>query len=363
MREHTANARTEAALGREQAARRGEAEKSNELTWQLYVSQAQRALNESEANRVAEAERLLDECPGNFRGWEWSYIKRLGHSERLTYKGHHERVYSVAISPDGKQAASGAGPWHFDDVADKSFRGELAIWEIGTGREILIERGIAGKVLGVAFSPDGRFVAAVGGQREPITEGRLTLRDASTGRIRWSRTFKDTNLLCVAFSPDSSSVAAGFGFANHAESGANEACKLWDTESGKEIATLPGRPGGVAGLSFRPDGKSIVLCHHGIADLWDIAGKSLIREFAGLTEIVRSPEFTGGGATLAACDTRSIAFWNVASRDADPPPFAHGGAQHRHDLGRPKLREHQPGQRRATSRCGVGRSDHLVSRP
>ncbi len=312
-REHTANTRTEAALGRERAARQGEAEKSNELTWQLYVSQAQRALNESEANRVAEAERLLDECPGEFRGWEWSYIKRLGHLERLNYKGHHERVFSVAISPDGKLAASGAGPWYFDDVADKSLRGELAIWETGTGREILFERGIAGRVLGVAFSPDGRFVAAVGGQREPITEGRLTLRDASTGRAHWSRTVKDANLVCVAFSPDNSTVAAGYGFVDHAESGAIVACKLWDTKSGTEIATLPGRPGGVAGLSFRPDGKAIVLCFQGLAELWDIAGKSLIREFAGLTEIVRSPEFTGGGATLAACDTRSIAFWNVAS--------------------------------------------------
>ena len=185
----------------------------------------------------------------------------VGPSRPIHYKGHHEQVFSVAISPDGKLAASGAGPWYFDEVADKSFRGELAIWETGTGREILFERGIAGRVFGVAFSPDGRFVAAVSGQREPITEGRLTFRDASTGRARWSRTVKDTNLICVAFSPDSSTVAAGCGFVNHAGTDANEACKLWDTESGTEIATLPGRPGGVAGLCFRPDGKAIVLCH------------------------------------------------------------------------------------------------------
>ncbi len=216
-------------------------------------------------------------------------------------------------APTASCAASGAGPWYFDQAADQLSRGELAIWETGTGGEILFERGIAGRVFGVAFSPDGRFVAAVSGQRAPVPEGRLTLHDASTGRARWSRIVKDTNLICVAFSPDSSTVATGCGFVNHAGTGANEACKLWVAESGTEIATLPGRPGGVCGLCFRPDGKAIVLCHNGVVELWDIARKSVIREFTGLTEFVRSPEFTNESAILTACDSRSVAFWNVAT--------------------------------------------------
>jgi len=230
----------------------------------------------------------------------------------LTYKGHHEQVFSAAISPDGKLAASGAGPWYYDGP-DNQHRGELAMWEIGSGREILFQRGIAGRVFGVAFSPDGRFVAAASGHTQPVAEGELTLREVSTGRLLWARVVKDTNLLCVTFSPDGSRVAAGCGCANHAQGGANEACKLWETKSGTEIATLPGRPGGVTGIAFRPDGKAIVLSNYGVVQLWDVAGKKLVRDFAGLTEYVYSPTFTRGGGMLAASDLKSVAFWDVAS--------------------------------------------------
>ena len=82
-----------------------------------YVDRVNRALREAEAGNIALSESLLGECPPDLRGWEWHYVKRLGHRDRLTYLGHspsvpwHETrsVLCLAASPDGTWIASGAG--------------------------------------------------------------------------------------------------------------------------------------------------------------------------------------------------------------------------------------------------------------
>src|SRR5262249_22091346 len=122
----------------------------------LYVAHmnlAQRAWLEGRIGHVLE---LLDryEHPDSdhedLRGFEWHYLKRQCHRERLRLRGHRSWVTSVAVSSDGKHIASASGD------------GTVKLWDAVTGQEIRTLRGHAGEVTNVTFSPDGRLLASAG---------------------------------------------------------------------------------------------------------------------------------------------------------------------------------------------------------
>src|SRR5262249_2350977 len=116
-------------------------------------------------NNADRAEQILDDCPEEPRGWEWHYLKRLCHLDLLTLR-HPGRVMSVAFSPDGGRLAA----------TGKS----AMVWDAATGKEILTIHSVYSIV---AFSPDGgRLITTwrhVFGKPAPI---KAKVHDAATGR-------------------------------------------------------------------------------------------------------------------------------------------------------------------------------------
>src|SRR6185369_12348617 len=111
--------------------------------------------------------------------------------------------------PDGKRLAS-AGVDRF-----------VRVWEVATGQPVIALQGDAEYYNGVAFSPDGTHVVS-GGERN------VTMWDAATGEVHYLRGHTG-NVMAVAFSPDGTRLASG---------GWDNAVKVWDTSTGKEIVTL-----------------------------------------------------------------------------------------------------------------------------
>jgi DNA-binding beta-propeller fold protein YncE len=146
----------------------------------------------------------------------------------------------VAFSPDGRTLAAGGG------AGD----GRIYLRDVASGRviETLADTGGTGAsgLEELAFSPDGRTLA-VGG-----VDARIYLRDVSTGRKVAILTVPGTDsIVRLAFSPDGTLVAGT------ATSGSTY---LWQVASGREIATLAGPArGGVIGLAFSPDGTTLVV--------------------------------------------------------------------------------------------------------
>ena len=94
--------------------------------------------------------------PGLLQVWNWT-----SRQERFALKGHRYRILGVAFSPDGKTLASGAG--HFSDGA------EVKLWDLASGREQNSLLGHQWWVECVAFSPDSRFlVSAEALKRTPV---------------------------------------------------------------------------------------------------------------------------------------------------------------------------------------------------
>jgi WD40 repeat protein len=127
--------------------------------------------------------------------------------------------YAVAFSPDGKTlAAAGA---------------KVTLFDVATGKEKATFKD-GGPV---AFSPDGKTLAAVS------DEHTVTLRDLSTGKEKFSfKVCKDRwFILSLAFSPDGKLIATGSGLSRSEGLPADGEVKLWDADTGKEKATLTGR--------------------------------------------------------------------------------------------------------------------------
>jgi WD40 repeat protein len=181
-----------------------------------------------------EAARLLDDgniCWVSARDLAWSLCRRWARCQRWQHESHGRRAYSVAYHPrSGAVASTGAvGVIMLRDAAGKELR-ELS--------------GEMGPLYAVAFSPDGRWLAAGGVNGVLLwnpSEGRAFTPQDGHGRF-----------CCVAFSPDSRTLAAGGGEIDSAGE-----VRLWDTGTGRLRDRFRRHSKSVFGLAFHPDGKHL----------------------------------------------------------------------------------------------------------
>ncbi len=191
--------------------------------------------------------------------------------------------------------------------------GELLVWDAATGHERIALRGMYHSVRGVAFSPDGRFLAAVGAQLNNWTasEGELLVLESATGRRSFRRRIKGDGLACVAFSPDGHLLAAGCGAINSRFRSQAHSCLLWDARTGREVMSLPGA-NTVLGLAFSPDGRRLALSRFGAVNLWDLAERRLVRTFSGEPCFRFQVAFTRDGRRLiGGSDQEHTLVWDV----------------------------------------------------
>jgi serine/threonine-protein kinase len=122
------------------------------------------------------------------------------------------RVWGVAWSRDGKYLASGGGEYQTSGV------GEVKLWEASTGRLISDFKGHSECVWCVAFSPDGRRLISGSGKynqiRRPNTEpmdryGEMIIWDLSTGTQVLSRRFPNQTIYGMDFSENGQRFAIG----------------------------------------------------------------------------------------------------------------------------------------------------------
>jgi WD40 repeat protein len=153
---------------------------------------------------------------------------------------------SAAFSPDGDRIVTAGN--------DESVR----VWEVKTGREILLIKAHALAVTGVAFSPDGLRV--------------ISSSDDTTARI-------------------------------------------WSTVASGEVRRLIGHTQGLPGADFSPDGRRIATASSDrTARIWDTASGAQLQVLNGHTELILSAEFSPDGKYVAtASDDRTARIWNAAT--------------------------------------------------
>ncbi len=120
--------------------------------------------------------------------------------ERADWVAHEQDVFAVVFSPDGKTLAS-CGK---ERVAK--------LWDIATREERVIIRQKTGWIRSLAFSPDGDILALACGEYDPASRrasGDVRLWDVAAEREQPPLRGRRGYLTTVAFSPDGKLLAAG----------------------------------------------------------------------------------------------------------------------------------------------------------
>ncbi len=189
-------------------------------------------------------------------------------AQRLTSIG------AVAFSPDGQWLATG----------DAS--GEIRLWQVADGRQLMTCKGHSGWVRSVAFSPDGSILASAS------SDQTIRLWAVASGQCLTELRQHSSWVRSVAFSPDGTTLASGSG---------DNTINLWDVDTGECLRTLSGHSNWVWSVAFSPDGQYLA---SGSEDktlkLWDINTGECWQTLEGHTLWVRSVAFSPDGATLAS---------------------------------------------------------------
>jgi len=179
-------------------------------------------------------------------------------------------------------------------------------WRLG--RNPLVWRRDLGSVAyDVAFSPDGRLVAAACQDRQ------VYLFDVQTRQMRTLRGFRD-QVLSVAFSPTGHQIAAGTW------SGLVTIRQL----DGNRVRQLRGHVAPVVRLAFSPDGQRLASVSHDGVRVWDI-GRQIVGHAIPTPSRVMGTAFSPDGQSLATGSVdRRIRIWHVVPGNLAPPLVLHG---------------------------------------
>jgi WD40 repeat protein len=241
--------------------------------------------------------------------------------DRLLDRASGRDVRAIAPSPDGRSIAT-AG-------AD----GVTRLWDTATGAE---RWALSGEVYGLAWSPNGEFLATAGFQDD---RGVVTVMDRDGAPVAELPEEPGGVVTSVAFSPDgrrlvtsrapprvetefdglmvwdwrsgeavtpikTQAVRAVFdpsGTRIASASGLDAVVDVWDARTGDELATLVGHTGLVLDVAFSPDGASVATgAMDGTVRLWDADGGSPPLVLRGHKGPVGSVEFSPDGSKLAS---------------------------------------------------------------
>ena len=197
--------------------------------------------------------------------------------------GMPENVSALAFSPDGRILAAGGGV--------PTVRGEVRLYNVASGRQIGLLTGHTDMVYALAFTPDGgRLITASG-------DKTLRLWNWRSGVTLHVLKDHADSVYGVACSPDGKRLAS---------TGVDRSIKIWEATSGKPLFTFTGRAHNdtAYALAFSPDGK-LLLSAGGdkLAKLWTVgadADNTLeFRRLPGHAKAVHAAVFSPDGLMIA----------------------------------------------------------------
>ncbi|RKG90506.1 WD40 repeat domain-containing protein [Corallococcus terminator] len=286
-----------------------------------------------EALAFSQEQELISGAEDGLRRWRVADWNRVVSSAEGT-----EATVSLAVSPDRKLLAVG------------TLKGRVRVLEAGSGRPLLELSGVKGSVRAVAFSPDGKRLAAAGDPDihlwslpEGTPVGRL---QGHTGKL-WALAFDGTGhrlasggadmtvrtwnvdtlqpllrleagerVRAVAFTPSGDQLVTA---------GMRQPIRLWNAVTGQRLMAMDEGTVGVLSLALSPDGR--FLASGGLdADVkvWGLTSGELMGRLGGQQGFLSALAFSPDGALLAsAASDRTVHLVGFQTL-AHPPPAGTG---------------------------------------
>jgi WD40 repeat protein len=301
--------------------------------------------------------------------WDPATGKRL-----LTHPAHDSTTYIVAFTPDGKRIASvgsdrivrfwdpatgqelqalrGLQRWVCCAAFSPDGRtfaaggdGVIKLWEVATGKELRalsLDRANS-EVLSLAFSPDGQTLAS-GSWEGGVTANTVRLWDLQTGKeLRRLQEAKGHGFWAVRFTPDGKTLAVqgesgllldvatgqelrrfasrgGLALSPNgrllATGGEDNAVRLQDVSTGKEMTRFGQLGDERTHFAFTPDGRALTWApgpgNDRAVRLWEVLSGQVRRQFEGhqgpVTAVALSPD---GTRLVSASEDTTLLVWDL----------------------------------------------------
>ncbi len=211
-------------------------------------------------------------------------------------KGHTASVVQAFITADAK--------FFLTVSQDKTIR----LWDATTGEIIRtirlpIEVGIGGRLHGADLSPDGKFLALAHSGFVKTNRYPVYVVSIPQGEMVAAYLGHQDRVLTVAYSADGRYLASG---------SRDKTVRVWDTVTGKLMQTLVGHTDSVSGVSFSPNGKQLV---SGAMDnagrIWDWGNGKTLRTLGPLDDIAAGALWSPTGNVISIGTYKgSLYFWD-----------------------------------------------------
>lgn len=203
------------------------------------------------------------------------------------------RVLSLAFSPDGKFLATGGG--------DPSRSGEVLIWDVEK-RELVreIEDAHSDTVFGLQFSRDGKKL--VSGAADKFVK----IHEVDTGKHVKSFEGHTHHVLDVSWKADGSKLVSA---------GADNAIKVWNVETGEQIRTITNYQKQVTSIQFVGVSDNTISCGGDKTVRFHTAQNgSNFRSFSGGTDFMYAADASRDQTiVIAGGQDGVIRIWNGAN--------------------------------------------------
>jgi hypothetical protein len=327
--------------------------------YEAYIARIGLAAARIEENAFDTAITLLDQCNPELRAWEWGRLAFLCRQWVHTFDVG-KPVNSVAWMPGGKRFVTG------------SWDGKARVWQADADQPLLTIPTEANYVHAVAVSPDGKQIAT--GTSQP--GGYLKLWDSETGKLLKTLSGHTDSVLSIVFSKNGQRMLTSSYdktarlwdtrsgeqlrvFAGHSwwvwsavfspderrivTASQDGTAMIWDLAGGEPGHRFAAHSGPVYAAAFSPDGHSVATGGYDKRILvFDpdklpavdysklLAGEQAqqpnFRALTGHTAAVRALQFSADGKLLlSGSHDNTLRLWNAAEGKLLKTLRGHGG--------------------------------------
>ncbi|HMQ29766.1 MAG TPA: BTAD domain-containing putative transcriptional regulator [Chloroflexaceae bacterium] len=199
-----------------------------------------------------------------------------------------DRPLAVAFSPDGRALAAGTAT------------GQIRLWSAGIWQPSGALDSGNGFVSALAFSPDAATLAANG------PDHSVSLWRLAGGQVEAALAGHASTVYALAFSPDGKRLATA---------SQDETVRLWDAASSRALGVLRGHGGPVWGVCFSPDGELLASASFDqTVRVWDAGTGAPLATLRGHGDKVSAVAFSPDGRLLASAGLdRAVVLWERAT--------------------------------------------------
>jgi len=326
---------------------------SNAKLYRAAIAAADGALR---LHETTTAQYWLREAPEELRGWEWRYLNSLANQSLSAFQAHQAPITGLALNRQGDRLASTSGDktvkvWNPMDgslvatlqgsgastwspvfraagpqlIAAMSSDGSVRVWDPKTGSEVRKYEKIGNGMGAVAWSPNGKHLAAASWtvSREAGVRGWLHLWDFEQNTLLWKSEYGVKPITSLAFHPSGEWLTAATWDAwlgNFPIAGGGKPAAEWKHTA--DDGTYPA----LQAVQFAPDGSTVaVASKDNLVRIHESRTLQVARTLAGHSRWANGVAYGPQGKWLASASSdETLRIWSLDPESRLQAKVLHG---------------------------------------